>query len=49
MASAALVWEIMQGTGELPTLGPMAFMAVAVAYTISVLRVHDLTGEWTFF
>ena len=49
MASAALVWEIMQGSGELPTLGPMAFAAVAVAYSVSVFRVHNLSGEWTFF
>lgn len=48
LASAALVWEVMQG-GGMPTLGAMAFAVVAVAYTITLFRIHELTGEWTFF
>jgi hypothetical protein len=47
-ASAAMVWEMTQGTG-VPTLGSVAFAAVAVTYTLSVYRVHEVTGEWTFF
>lgn len=33
----------------MPTLGAVAFAAVALAYTIALFRIHDLTGEWTFF
>mgnify|MGYP001627972507 CR=1 FL=1 len=48
LATAALGWEMMQG-GGMPTLGAVAFAAVALAYTVSLFRIHDLTGEWTFF
>lgn len=33
----------------LPAAGASAFAVVALAYTTSVYRVHDLTGEWQFF
>ncbi len=33
----------------LPAAGASAFAVVALAYTASVYRVHDLTGEWQFF
>lgn len=48
LAVTALVWEVMQG-GGMPTLGAAAFAVVAFAYTVSLVRIHDLTGEWTFF
>lgn len=33
----------------MPMLGSLAAVAVALAYTVALLRIHDLTGEWTFF
>lgn len=33
----------------LPAAGASAFAVVALAYTTSVYRLHDLTGEWQFF
>ncbi|MDF1794135.1 MAG: hypothetical protein P1U88_19640 [Thalassobaculaceae bacterium] len=48
LATAALAWEVLQG-GGMPTLGAVAFTAVALAYTVALFRIHDLTGEWTFF
>lgn len=48
LATAALGWEILEGVG-MPMLGSLAAVAVALAYTVALLRIHDLTGEWTFF
>ena len=48
IAVAAGVWEVIASSG-VPTLGPAMLAAVIVAYTLSVFRVHSLTGEWTFF
>ncbi len=48
IAVAAFVWEVVAGAGT-PMLGPVAFAMVIVAYTLSMFRVHSLTGEWTFF
>lgn len=48
LATAALGWELTQG-GGVPALGAAALIAVAFAYTIALFRIHDLTGEWTFF
>lgn len=48
LATAALGWEMVQG-GGMPTLGAAAVVAVALAYTVALFRIHDLTGEWTFF
>lgn len=33
----------------MPTIGAAAAVAVALAYMVALLRIHDLTGEWTFF
>lgn len=33
----------------MPAIGTAATVAVAIAYAIALLRIHDLTGEWTFF
>ncbi len=35
--------------GVLPTAGASAFAVVAIAYSTSVFRLHELTGEWRFF
>ena len=35
--------------GGLPTTSASAFAVVALAYSTSVFRLHDLTGEWRFF
>jgi hypothetical protein len=37
------------GQAGLPAAGASAFAVVALAYTTSVYRLHDLTGEWQFF
>lgn len=33
----------------LPAASTSAFAVVAVGYSTSVFRLHDLTGEWQFF
>ncbi len=33
----------------IPATSASAFAIVALAYTASVYRVHDLTGEWQFY
>lgn len=33
----------------LPTTGTSAFAVVAIAYSSSVFRLHELTGEWRFY
>ena len=33
----------------MPAAGASAFAIVALAYTTSVYRLHDLTGEWQFY
>lgn len=33
----------------MPAAGASAFAIVALAYSTSVFRLHDLTGEWRFF
>jgi hypothetical protein len=33
----------------LPTTSTSAFAVVAIAYSTSVFKLHDLTGEWRFF
>jgi hypothetical protein len=48
LALVALSWEILEG-GGMPAIGTAATVAVAIAYAIALLRIHDLTGEWTFF
>ncbi|SDF38830.1 hypothetical protein SAMN05660686_01119 [Thalassobaculum litoreum DSM 18839] len=48
LALGALGWEILEG-GGMPAIGTVAAVAVVVAYTVALLRIHDLTGEWTFF
>ena len=48
LALVALGWEMLEG-GGIPTFGAVAMAAVALAYTVALLRIHDLTGEWTFF
>ena len=48
LAACWIGWEMLEG-GGLPTLGVGAAATVAIAYTVALLRIHDLTGEWTFF
>lgn len=48
LALAALGWEMLAG-GGMPMLGPLAAGVVALAYAVALVRIHDLTGEWTFF
>lgn len=33
----------------IPAAGASAFAMVAIAYSTSVFKLHDLTGEWRFF
>lgn len=33
----------------MPATATTAFAVVAIAYSTSVFRLHDLTGEWRFF
>lgn len=40
--------EVAAQTG-MPAAGASAFAVVALAYSTSVFRLHDLTGEWQFF
>jgi hypothetical protein len=48
LAVAVLVWETMHGSDS-PTVAPALLALALVAYTVSVYRIHELTGEWRFF
>lgn len=42
------LWEV-SATNALPVVGLAALTAVGLAYSSSVLKVRDLTGEWQFY
>lgn len=48
-ATLTMIAVEVAGQAGLPATGASAFAVVALAYTTSVYRLHDLTGEWQFF
>jgi hypothetical protein len=48
LASMAVTWDVLQG-GGMPAVGAVATVVVGLAYMAALVRIHDLTGEWTFF
>lgn len=45
---AAYFWEVLNWNG-LPIVGLSVLFGLGLAYGFSVLKIHDLSGEWRFY